>query len=352
MILLIKVVDGKWWKMTEAQRKAHIKKFNSQIVRSTKEEASLIYDDVPVCDTPLLSISLNNAAKQLDLPYTVLSGIWQKAHTLLSDPTLISNIPGGSSKDKFVFSRSGNAPHLVKWINQSLSYKCGDNCMNYKAINICSHTVATSQRNDDLEAFLTSYVAHNKKKPINLFQASKYDMPAGAGSKGGKPKRCRSNKRGSETVVDNNPSTSGSYGTPSQHNNPSTSGSYGTPSQYDNPSGSYTPSQYNNPSNSGYHSRSVSSYNTSPAIFPVPPTPFCLAFIKGNISVCQGCKQKFPRNPDGSVINPPYNIVVRHVLSNYLIHPIFNQREVMHITISISHVSTPTGLPLLEKIFS
>ena len=47
-------------------------------------------------------------------------------------------------------------------------------------------------------------------------------------------------------------------------------------------------------------------------MFPVPPSPFNLVFITGNISVCQGCRIKFPRNSDGSIVDAPYNIVVQH----------------------------------------
>lgn len=35
--------------------------------------------------------------------------------------------------------------------------------------------------------------------------------------------------------------------------------------------------------------------------------PFVLCFIKGNISVCFGCKNKYPKSP-----SPPYNICIRH----------------------------------------
>ena len=55
-------------------------------------------------------------------------------------------------------------------------------------------------------------------------------------------------------------------------------------------------------------------YQQAPTMphFPSPPTPFRLVFIKGNISTCQGCKYKFPRNSDGSIVDPPYNIVIQH----------------------------------------
>ena len=40
--------------------------------------------------------------------------------------------------------------------------------------------------------------------------------------------------------------------------------------------------------------------------------PFNIVFIKGNISVCSGCKQRFIRKPSGNVCDPPHDVVIQH----------------------------------------
>ena len=66
--------------------------------------------------------------------------------------------------------------------------------MSYKANSICAHTVAAAEANNDLASFLAWYTKAQGKKPVNLFQAAKHGMPAGAGRKGDKPKRLRPKK--------------------------------------------------------------------------------------------------------------------------------------------------------------
>jgi hypothetical protein len=52
--------------------------------------------------------------------------------------------------------------------------------------------------------------------------------------------------------------------------------------------------------------------NISSAVFPEPPMPFEMTFISANISVSHGCRQRFPRKSDGTIIGVPYNVVIRH----------------------------------------
>ena len=54
------------------------------------------------------------------------------------------------------------------------------------------------------------------------------------------------------------------------------------------------------------------SQQTSP-VFPAPLNPFPLIFSHGNISVCSGCHQRFPRKPNGEYADPPYDMSIQHV---------------------------------------
>jgi len=47
-------------------------------------------------------------------------------------------------------------------------------------------------------------------------------------------------------------------------------------------------------------------------VFPAPMSPFNLIMLHGNISVCSGCHQKFPRKSTGEYADPPYNLAVQH----------------------------------------
>ena len=49
------------------------------------------------------------------------------------------------------------------------------------------------------------------------------------------------------------------------------------------------------------------------AVFPAPSASFILVILHGNISVCSGCCQQFPRSSNGDYGNPPYNMAIQHM---------------------------------------
>jgi len=60
---------------------------------------------------------------------------------------------GCGPKDKMVKSKSGSAPHLVK-ITGNCYYICDGSCMQFKSLNICSHTLAAAHISDDVDGFI------------------------------------------------------------------------------------------------------------------------------------------------------------------------------------------------------
>ena len=48
-------------------------------------------------------------------------------------------------------------------------------------------------------------------------------------------------------------------------------------------------------------------------VFPAPSSPFTLILLHGNISVCSGCHQRFPRKPTGEYSDPLYNMAIQHM---------------------------------------
>ena len=56
-----------------------------------------------------------------------------------------------------VESRGGKRPHLVI-SGKGGQFKCDKDCLNYKSIGICSHTVAVAHINNKLEQFVSWFL--------------------------------------------------------------------------------------------------------------------------------------------------------------------------------------------------
>ena len=70
-----------------------------------------------------------------------------------------------------------------------------------------------------------------------------------------------------------------------------------------------TPSMYPPPYHQGAHHEAGNPFQTPTPYqsYYQPPVPFTLAFISGNISICIGCKNKYPKSP-----KPPQDLCIRH----------------------------------------
>jgi len=100
---------------------------------------------------------------------------------LVTESNAIVVAPGCGPKDKMVKSKSGSAPHLVKTTG-NCDYICDGSFMQFKSLNICSHTLAAAHINDDVDGFIQWY-------RIKFAQFDSHGMPANAGRKGGKTPR-------------------------------------------------------------------------------------------------------------------------------------------------------------------
>ena len=324
----LEVNNGTWWRMNEEQRKANIKKFNSQPLKPPQDlqvacsSSSEIEKSDDQCH---LSVTEEVARTKLNLSPDVVNGIWQKARSLVLDQaSTISYIPGGNKKDRYVLSKSGTQPHAVTF-NESYMYKCDDKCLHFKSLSVCSHSIASAEVNGDLVEFLNLYLRVRSTKGINLFQASKHGMPAGAGCKGGKPKV---KKRKSETALETIPfsltmvnpdrasSAKSSAGILSHSTTNHESSSWYSPSA--NFSSIYNSKGVNYPEHLSWYSNYPSPFNSTfvqgqpNAVFPSPPTNFNLVVLHGNISTCYGCRKKFPIKDSGGFADPPYNLAIQH----------------------------------------
>ena len=89
-----------------------------------------------------------------------------------------------------VLSYSGKVPHTVT-PNKSRSFGCDSNCVNWKSLGICAHSVAVAEINGKLLQFIS--LCKKKKKP-NLTSLLTTDLPKGSGRKGAAPPRKRKSK--------------------------------------------------------------------------------------------------------------------------------------------------------------
>lgn len=141
----LKVSEVTWFKMSKGEREAHLRKVSSGIASTSSFPSSLPVD----CEA-------------VALPLPVLEGIRQKAEELLSLPNNISPAPGHPPEARMVASRSGKRPHLVVSAGKSGQFKCDSECLHFKSVGLCSHTVAVAHANNSLQQFIAWFVKAKK----------------------------------------------------------------------------------------------------------------------------------------------------------------------------------------------
>ena len=201
------VPEETWFKMNTEQRLRHIKKFNSCQVRPQATSSVPSAKDTNPQSDYQESIGVGNFKLNFDsismhheeafantkVPHATAEGIWSKAAMLIREENAIVVAPGCGPKDKMIKSKSGNAPHLVT-TSGNFEYKCDDKCPQFKALAICSHTVAAAQSNSELKEFIAQYRKKHGKQQPHFTQLAVHDMPTAAGRKGGKLPRKKVNR--------------------------------------------------------------------------------------------------------------------------------------------------------------
>ena len=170
--------------MSIQQRKHHLTKVHSlAVVNYTSVQESSIHG---TC-TSQLAMTVESAAKGLNVPLTCVERIWRKATGLISDTNAVVPDPGQSKEAQKVLGYSVKTLHLVT-PTKGGGYNCDENCSKWKSIAFCSHTVAVAHINDKLPQFVANL---QKKKTPNLTQLFTFNMPRGQGRNGGIPLRQR-----------------------------------------------------------------------------------------------------------------------------------------------------------------
>ena len=175
----LEVEELQWFSMTPDQRRIHLKKVASARVVSKSASST---------SSQPLSVSVSDVAASTSLPLPCLQGIWSKATELLQTPGSIVAVPGHPGNTRMVASCSGQRPHLVIPCKGGL-IKCDSDCLNYKSMGICSHSVAVAQVNNNLLQFINAFV--KTKRVPNFTSLAVHGMPPGRGRKGGQTPRAR-----------------------------------------------------------------------------------------------------------------------------------------------------------------
>ena len=144
---------------------------------------------------------------QLSLPHTCVTGsldlhiaewIWKKAGRLLSQPKSVLPAPLKDAKIQAfsVISESGKVPHCVQIY---ANFKAACTCRNFKPKQICSHTVAVTEKEGALDKFVTWYKGQNIKGGLSSVATINVDTRASGRKQG--PKRQRKTKENVDFVL-------------------------------------------------------------------------------------------------------------------------------------------------------
>lgn len=319
------VSPTKWYKLTAEQRRRKIERFMKATVRDISDEQSS-----PDC--PLDSLAV---------PQHLKESIWKKAQDLVEDEAAIVKAPGEECA-WCVKSYSNKRPHYVRK-SKCGGFLCDEQCLSYKSLKLCSHTVALAIKMECMDRF-TKWHSTIKYKP-NVTALVETGKPSSAGKKsarrGVSKKNAKEIKQSIAYAEDaglkwktRGAEDSGSSEEDSTASEPLLSSSEPSSShlrqECDIPAASPVLSSATAVITSPRDVRICSVVGSPPPLIPATlvyspsprpfqqqercfvETPFWLTFICGNISRCNGCKGKISRDANKKVLPPPDDIVLGH----------------------------------------
>ena len=161
---------------------------------------------------PPLSVSW----KDVGLSEVVYGGMWSKAAELVADETAITGAPGLRDSRMVISYSSPRNPHLVTMLGNG---KITCNCTNYATKSLCSHVLATAQKNGVLKDLLGWHKDENKHP--NLWSLARSSgVPKHPGDKPHKSKRKRSRVSLQPPKTSSKPFPPSTVGTPGNSPNP------------------------------------------------------------------------------------------------------------------------------------
>ena len=204
--------ESVFYRKTRAQQEAALKKFHNLAVKS-EDLLPIDLDETnsesaEITTTPL-SVPLENCGI-IRVPFSILARQYNRAASILAgkEQNIISDPGRGDNLPRYVASESVNAPSYVvskkRSVRHGAYYVCSASCIDFKAYDICAHTIAVAEMDSSLTEFIKCYKATNQGPP-NLEALINIDLLTGRGSKKTKSTQRRrgamnSNKRRKDVV--------------------------------------------------------------------------------------------------------------------------------------------------------
>ena len=114
----LEISEMKWFAMNSEQRKKHLQQLqNVQVSDSFNTSSFPSKSTSQECtpQTPPLSMSVEDASEQVNIPLNCLEGVWAKANELVNTSNAIVPAPGQDPEARMVLSYSGKLPI---WLHQ------------------------------------------------------------------------------------------------------------------------------------------------------------------------------------------------------------------------------------------
>ena len=272
-------------------------------------------------------VSAEEFQEGLKIPLQAVQAIWRKAEELVGNSNAISPAPGYDSTCKMVISRSGKCPHLVTSSKKG-KYTCDNDCPNFKSMGICSHTVAVAHVNGSLREVCSLYRKGKHVPSISKLVLS--GVPIGIGNKGNRVSKKRKREQESSRVflgaAEVQPGPSHALVTPDVDQG-QLAGAYPTSctqstvlppvpgmSEFFMPHTQpmAAPSMQCGTNQGTIHIQSPTHWNAPCYNYQHMNPPqydgiFSVCFRSGNISVCNGFRNKFDKNS-----LPPNDLCIQH----------------------------------------
>ena len=152
-----------WFKMNSDQRQRKICRFMKAAVEASSDSCGVVA----------------NPLSTLQIPDSLKNSMWEKAHDLSVDVNAIVKAPGSQSA-WMVKSYSSERPHYVK-MSDSGGIVCDDQCLSYKSMKMCAHSLAVAISEKSIQKFLKWH--HDQSHLPNFTALSEFGKSASVGKK-------------------------------------------------------------------------------------------------------------------------------------------------------------------------
>ena len=134
-----------------------------------------------------LSLPLENTAI-IRVPFSILARMYQCASLILarneenihSNPRRVDNLPRYVANE--AIDAASYAVCRKRSVRHGTYYLCSATCIDFKAYDICAHTLAVAEMDCSLTALIHCYKA-TKQRPPNVDALIQMNLPSGRGSK-------------------------------------------------------------------------------------------------------------------------------------------------------------------------